>query len=156
MTHQPEPVANPFRSALHNEGLPDGDLTPRQRSVADAVRHCDSLSDFTAVPEQIATTVVICMIPYGMPSDLVSSRVAEGISKARAELDRLEGVLRTYGPTAFSPRPYPVPTRHLGADTRKGVVINLLRFLRNRGHRLVQAGDRTVSRHEDGSYVVEG
>ena len=52
-----KPSSNLYRTALHNETLPDGNLTARQRALVDAVRHCSALSDFAAAPKEALTRI---------------------------------------------------------------------------------------------------
>lgn len=147
---------NIHRTALHFGDLPDGPLTDRQRTIADAVRGCTSISDFVAVPTETVTTVAIARIPYGTPDAVVVSEVRAGIARARAELDRLENLLGCYGATAFAPQPEPVDVRPIaGATTKHAIITGLLRHLSNTGRQLIRAGDRRVTLDVSQSCVVE-
>ena len=55
---------NPTRSALHLGDLPDGPLTGRQVAIADAVKGCTGLADFTAAPAEAVTTITVARIAH--------------------------------------------------------------------------------------------
>jgi hypothetical protein len=146
---------NNHRTALHLGDLPDGPLTDWQRAIADAVRGCHSLADFASAPAETVTAIEVCRIPWGTWEQVADQRVRHGIADARARIDRLEALYRAYGSRAFAGAVSGVDVRGLDADTRRGIVVNLLRRLSARNEVLVRAGDRPVSRAPDGSgYVV--
>jgi len=128
-----KPSSNLYRTALHNETLPDGNLTARQRALVDAVRHCSALSDFAAAPKEALTRINVCRIPCGLPWADANGLARSGIARARAELDRLEGVLKAYGPDAFVPVPEPVPARHMHSGDRHGILLNVLHWISSNG-----------------------
>lgn len=151
-----EPVSNPHRTALHNDSLPDGPLTTRQRALVDAVRFCKSLSDFSAAHAEVVTSITIARVQLDTPADLAERHVRDGIAKARTELDRLERVLNAHGVAAFSPQVEPVAARCVGTpETRHDVIARVLRHVSDTGRVLVRAGDSRVTRGGDGAYVVQ-
>ena len=102
---------NPHRTALHNATIEDGPLTARQRRIADAVRLCNSTSDFVAIPREQATTIDVCTIPHHYSADLTDRLVREGLERAQAELDRLKRMYAAYGIEPFVPQQSQVPAR---------------------------------------------
>ena len=148
---------NRHRTALHNEPIPDGPLTPNQRALADAVRGCSALSDFVAAPNKTTTTVTVCEIPFEFRSRVVVADriVAEGLAKTGRELERMERMFRAHGSEAFTPKAEPVPARAIHGGTRHEIIVNLFRWLDANDARLVKAGDQNVTRRPDGSYAVE-
>ena len=149
---------NPTRSALHLGDLPDGPLTGRQVAIADAVKGCTGLADFTAAPAEAVTTITVARIAHALPPAEANRAVVAGLNRARVELDRLERLYASYGAAAFSPAAEGVPTEAYQpepAATRHEIVVNLLRYLSRTGYVLVRAGDRRVTRPPDGGYAVE-
>ena len=147
-----EYAPNRHRTALHNDFIEDGPLTACQRAIADAVRLCHALSDFAAAPRARTTTLVVAHIPYGYPDDLTVTAVQRGITQARADLTRLEGVLAAYGAPAFQPVVEPVAS--IPGKTRHEIVTRLLRVLSDTGRILVRAGDRRVVLDPSGTYRI--
>lgn len=148
---------NKYRTPLHNGTLPDGDLTERQRALADAVAHCRSLADFRAAPRVAVLQVSVASIPYGMNLDTAREWVAAWIVRAREELDRMYDQLGTYGAAPFCPHGAPVrATFARNVTTRADVIASLLTYLNNTEQVLVQAGDSRVREAAAGSYIVDG
>lgn len=148
-----QPSPSRYRTALHNAVLPDGPLTPRQRQLADAVRHCSSAADFYAAPAEEVTTLTVARVPLGMADDVAAETVRRGIEAARRELARMEWSLSAYGPRAFAPRHEPVPAPAGG--TRHEVLTRVLRFVSETGRLLVRVGDKRVKRDASRAYVLE-
>jgi hypothetical protein len=144
---------NIHRSSLHDRDLPDGPLTPRQRTLVDAVRGCLCLADFTAVEATRATGITVCWIAYDTPPEIAGAEVKRGLDRAQVELDRLRGVFAAYGAAAFTPQPHPVPTPK-GGESRYAVLISVMRSLSSTGRVLIRAGDHRITRGPDGAYVL--
>lgn len=150
-----EYAANPHRTALHSENLPDGNLTERQRAIADAVRHCHGLADFTAAEKCRVTTVAVASVPLGVTREVANKIVTDGFARARVELDRLEAVYRAYGAEAFSPGSEGVPAREIAGETRHGIVVNAMRWASQHGTVLVAAGDTALRLNQSGGYEID-
>ena len=148
---------NKYRTPLHSDGLPDGDLTARQRALADAVQHCRSMADFHAAPRVAVLQVPVAGIPFGMEVETAREWVEAWIARVREELDRMNDQLARYGAAPFCSRDTPVrATFCRSATTRADVITALLTYLNNTEQVLVRAGDSRVREAADGSYIVEG
>jgi len=147
-------VPNPTRTALHSEKIPDGPLSDRQRSIADAVRFCNNLSDFVAVEKEAVTSVTVARIRHGATISDAERSVREGIARARAELDRIERHLKCYGGSAFIPKTQGIPAREIAGETRHEIVTNAMKWATKRGAVLIKAGDSLLSVNESGAYEI--
>lgn len=155
MSAQLEPAANPHRTALHHAKFPDGKLTARQRDIANAVRQCQSLADFTAAPKEQVTAVTIATIPFGTATEMADLTVRQGLARARAELDRMEAMFHAYGSAAFAPQAAPVPALALGGVTRQEIVVKAMRWAEQHRSVLVRAGDTALRLDPSGSYELD-
>lgn len=154
MFHQPTPSANRHRTALHSEKIPDGPLTDRQRQIADAVRYCRNLADFSALDKRCVTTIEVASIAAGLPREVADKMIVDGLARARAELDKLEGIYRAYGAEAFSPKAEAVPAKAISGSTRHEIVTKAMAWASKRNAVLVRAGDLPLHIDQSGSYVV--
>lgn len=145
-------VGNPARTALYAADVPDGPLTPRQRAIADAVRHCGALADFCWQREVERTTIIVAEVRRTTPPEVAEQQVREGIARARRKLDELEGLLRAYGAAAFTPKVEQMPA--VQGATRHEIVVKAMQAASARGAVLVRAGDRELTRAADGGYVL--
>lgn len=144
------PAANEFRTQLHHDVLPDGDLSPLERELADAVRHCRALGDFAAAPSSASYTVQVARIAHDCPPDTARAILRDGIRKARKEIERLENALNAYGPEVFIPASSAVPAPRGELATRAEVVRAIMGWVARSGMVLTRAGDRKVVRGPDG------
>jgi hypothetical protein len=151
-------VPNPTRTWLHYPGdLPDGPLTDRQRAIADAVRGCGAPADFASAPAEQVVSIPVSRIPWGTTTEAAARDVREGLDRARAELERLEGLFRRCGANPFMPEEEGVSAYRIQApqcSTRHDIVVALLRWLSSAGRVLTRAGDMPVVTGKDGAYRV--
>ena len=145
---------NPHRTALHSEDLPDGDMTPRQRALADAVKGCGSLHDFVSAPKAVATSIHVVTVKIEDDLAFAARKIEDGIAAARREIDRIEAYYRVYGVAGFAPVPQGVPAVGIEAPTRHGVLTSMLRRISGMEHVLLKAGDRRVTRDASGAYEI--
>lgn len=144
------PSPNPNRTALYNERIEDGPLTARQRAIADAVRLCRNTWDFTSAPSERVTQITVAKIAVGTTPELAAKLIQDGITAARAEIDRLQAVLDALGPEAFTPMPQGVPARPLEGATRHAIVVNAMRWADANGETLTRAGDTPLVKGPNG------
>lgn len=110
MITTPNPVLVRFAEAL----VPDRWTSRQAQALYAAAMEGEADGSWAAEAVQGTVRVEVlppadsAMSPAGTPHDAARRRAETGIAALRAEADRLDAVLRAYGPAAFVARPEPM------------------------------------------------
>lgn len=148
-------VGNKYRSAVHELHAPEVWTSRQARDICAAIRRGFHATDIAAAPAFNVLKIDVAQLSLGIPDAVAGSIVEDGIARAEAELKRLRGIIRGYGPGAFSPRAEPMvaPYKRAG-ENQESYMLRWLNILGDQDMVIVRAGDSLVARDASGAYVI--